>query len=246
MTSAASSSTLARHNHLVNVYKSYKAGDSDLTTFDKAILRQHHQFIRDDEEDGRQMTCHWEVRMARKYYNKLFKEYALADLSRYTEGKVGLRWRTEAEVVVGKGQFSCGNLACNAKEKLHSYEVPFRYKEQGQVKEELVKVRLCPPCAEKLYYNKLQEEQRNSSDETTDCSNDKDTHRKKKKRKHSHTKDEKASAAKTFKTETPPAASRPTTTSCSAADLFSRAVSEEARKVASDADMDAFLTDLFM
>ena len=33
--------------------------------------------------------------MAIKYYNKLYREYALADMSRHREGKIGLRWRTE-------------------------------------------------------------------------------------------------------------------------------------------------------
>lgn len=42
------------------------------------------------------------TRMAKRYYDKLFREYALADLTRYKEGKVGLRWRTEREVVEGK------------------------------------------------------------------------------------------------------------------------------------------------
>lgn len=40
--------------------------------------------------------------------SKLFREYAVADLSRYKEGKVGLRWRTQQEVVNGAGQFECG------------------------------------------------------------------------------------------------------------------------------------------
>lgn len=40
--------------------------------------------------------------------SKLFKEYAIADLSRYKEGRVGLRWRTQEEVVSGRGQFVCG------------------------------------------------------------------------------------------------------------------------------------------
>lgn len=40
--------------------------------------------------------------------SKLFKEYAIADLTRYKEGRVGLRWRTQREVVSGRGQFSCG------------------------------------------------------------------------------------------------------------------------------------------
>jgi hypothetical protein len=39
-----------------------------------------------------------------RYYSKLFKEYCIADLSRYKERKIGMRWRVEKEVVVGKGQ----------------------------------------------------------------------------------------------------------------------------------------------
>lgn len=37
---------------------------------------------------------------------QLFKEYALADMSRYKEGKIGLRWRTEREVIAGKVRHS--------------------------------------------------------------------------------------------------------------------------------------------
>ena len=40
-----------------------------------------------------------QVRMALKYYQRLCKEYAICDLSRYREGAVGLRWRTEREVL---------------------------------------------------------------------------------------------------------------------------------------------------
>ena len=54
----------------------------------------------------------WEKRLAKKYYDKLFKEYAIADLSRYREGAIGLRWRTAKEVVAGKGQFVCGVKRC--------------------------------------------------------------------------------------------------------------------------------------
>lgn len=38
------------------------------------------RFVRSDEDDSNDS---WEVRMARRYYAKLFKEYAIADLSRY-------------------------------------------------------------------------------------------------------------------------------------------------------------------
>jgi protein FRA10AC1 len=30
-------------------------------------------------------------------------------MSRYKENRIGLRWRTEEEVITGKGQFQCGN-----------------------------------------------------------------------------------------------------------------------------------------
>src|SRR3954466_10164184 len=43
-----------------------------------------HRFVRDENED----LSSWEKRLARKYYDKLFKEYCLADMSRYKEGQV--------------------------------------------------------------------------------------------------------------------------------------------------------------
>ena len=33
----------------------------------------------------------------KKYYDKLFKEYAICELKYYKEGKIALRWRTEKE-----------------------------------------------------------------------------------------------------------------------------------------------------
>ena len=119
---------------------------------DANILREQHQFIRDDDEDRANFDGSWELRMARKYYDKLFKEYAIADLTRYEEGKIGLRWRVENEVVIGKGQYICGNKPCNETDDLHSYEVPFRYLESGVLKTELVKVRTCPECSVKLFF----------------------------------------------------------------------------------------------
>ena len=60
------------------------------------------------------------------------------------EDKLGLRWRTEAEVVSGKGQFSCGARGCSEARGLATFEVPFGYTEAGQRKEALVKVLPCP------------------------------------------------------------------------------------------------------
>ncbi len=105
------------------------------------------RFLRSDEE---MVGDTWEKKVAIKYYDKLFKEYCLADLSRHKESKIGMRWRTQKEVFSGKGQFACGNIACNVREDLSSYEVPFSYKEDGQEKMALVKLRCCPACALKV------------------------------------------------------------------------------------------------
>jgi len=123
---------------------------------DADVLRDNFRFIRDDKEDMRQPN-NWEVGMARKYYNKLFKEYCIADMSRYKDGRVGMRWRTKEEVVYGKGQFVCGNKECKDWRALRSFEVNFKYKEAGDTKNALVKMRVCPECAFKLNYRKYKQ-----------------------------------------------------------------------------------------
>lgn len=128
--------------------KARKHSDNILPT-DLEALKQTHQFVRDDEADE-QHCDDWKVRMARRYYNKLYKEYVVIDLSRYTEGKYGLRWRTEQEVIQKKGQHICASKHCELKDKLSTYEVLFKYSEDGHTKRELVKVCLCEACSEKL------------------------------------------------------------------------------------------------
>ncbi len=46
-----------------------------------------------------------EKRLAKKYYDKLFKEYCICDLSHWQEKKIAMRWRIDKEVVSGKGKF---------------------------------------------------------------------------------------------------------------------------------------------
>ncbi|KAJ0410148.1 hypothetical protein ATCC90586_008426 [Pythium insidiosum] len=135
---------------------------SIVTAHDLDVLRRHHQFLRDEDEDAERGARDWEIRMSVRYYRRLFREYALADLSRYRDGQIGLRWRTEMEVVAGKGQFSCGNKRCDETRGLHSYELLFAYVEQAQKKRCLVKVRVCEPCARKLFYRKLKEKERST------------------------------------------------------------------------------------
>lgn len=72
--------------------------------------------------------------------------------------KIALRWRIEQEVVIGKGQFICGNKKCNEKDSLRTWEVNFAYREQGEKKNALVKIRLCPECSRKLNYHSKKRE----------------------------------------------------------------------------------------
>lgn len=64
------------------------------------LISRYDSFVRSDDEDDEQS---WEQRVAKKYYDKLFKEYAICELKYYKEGKIALRWRTEKEVILGKG-----------------------------------------------------------------------------------------------------------------------------------------------
>lgn len=83
-------------------WNSFERDDSSDVT-DKDILRQNHRFVWEDDEmvDGWQvikkfderfltyLTENREKRMAKKYYDKLFKEYCISDLRKYKENKVG-------------------------------------------------------------------------------------------------------------------------------------------------------------
>ncbi|CAL4986274.1 unnamed protein product [Urochloa decumbens] len=129
---------------------------------DKDTLREGYRFILSEEDD---MDSTWEKRLVKRYYDKLFKEYCIADMTQYKKGKIGLRWRTEKEVISGKGQFICGNRHCDAKHGLGSYEVNFSYVEAGEQKQALVKLVACKGCAEKLAYKRKKEKEREQEKE---------------------------------------------------------------------------------
>ena len=122
-----------------------------LVSTDQDALRGAHRFLRSPEDEA---DTSWESRLAKRYYDRLYKEYAVADLSQYAAKRVGLRWRTEREVVAGKGQFSCGAKGCDAADGLATFEVPFAYAEAGEDKQALVKLRVCGPCAAKLHHGR--------------------------------------------------------------------------------------------
>ncbi|XP_030631387.1 protein FRA10AC1 isoform X2 [Chanos chanos] len=186
-----------RHKKFVSDYILYYGGKFEdfrrSTTNDKTdmhIVRENHRFLwRDEDEED--MT--WEKELAKKYYDKLFKEYCIADLSRYKENKFGFRWRVENEVVSGKGQFQCGSKRCEKQEGLKSWEVNFAYVEQGEKRNALVKLRLCPECSFKLNYHHKRKEvkvkKKRPSEENEDepqSKRSKSSHSKKHKRKEKH------------------------------------------------------------
>lgn len=63
-----------------------------------------------------------------------------------------MRWRTQDEVINGKGEQECASKHCNTYKELSTYEVNFKYVEEGQQKQALVKVKCCEDCAKKLNY----------------------------------------------------------------------------------------------
>ncbi|BEJ02707.1 hypothetical protein CcaverHIS631_0705020 [Cutaneotrichosporon cavernicola] len=92
------------------------------------VLKQHHRFVRDDEEPA---DVSWEERLARAYESKLFKEFALIDLKHFKSKRLALRWRTATEVVEGLGEETCGSLRCpyhpsgSEMVELRAFELPF-------------------------------------------------------------------------------------------------------------------------
>ncbi|OAD59882.1 Protein FRA10AC1 like protein [Eufriesea mexicana] len=151
-----------RHKKLINDYFTLYGGsisslkrDTSRDKTDYDVIRENHRFLWDQDNDEPNT---WGARLAKKYYDKLFKEYCIADLTYYKQNKVALRWRTEKEVIIGKGQFECGNKKCKEKEQLKSWEVNFGYIEHGQKKNALIKLRLCPECSIKLNYRSQKRE----------------------------------------------------------------------------------------
>ncbi|KAL6565666.1 hypothetical protein OROHE_004721 [Orobanche hederae] len=83
-----------RHKKFLNDYVGYYGKEkSSRETLpvktDQDTLREGYRFIRTEEDDR---NSSWEQRLVKRYYDKLFKD------------KIGLRWRTEKEVISGKGQ----------------------------------------------------------------------------------------------------------------------------------------------
>jgi len=129
-----------------------------ITEFD--VLKSSHRFLRSEEEEDKQLT--WNDKLAKKYYNSLYREFAVCDLKHYKSGNFSLRWRTEAEVLSGAGDSTCGNTRCRHHSpepgdntlRLNTVELPFAYVEHGEHKSALVKMVLCDKCTKKLMYKR--------------------------------------------------------------------------------------------
>ena len=143
---------------------------------DNDILRDRHRFIRTEKDDkklereGTDEIEKWEIEKAKNYYETLYKNFAIADLSRYKEKKIGLRWRNKKEVEIGKGEKICGNRVCEKSRELSTFEVPFEYIEKNHKdkkvnKKALVSLVLCQECAPKLKMIQAKEENEGESEE---------------------------------------------------------------------------------
>ena len=190
------------------------------TPSDMEELKKAYKFVLDEDEGEKNEGGHetskeesksastWQERMVQNYHSHLYKTHVIADLTYYQKGKIGLRWRTKAEVKNGKGVKTCSNKHCSCyfdeknrkkpiedviqrKENINEskflfqyereldetsedsealeqrrlkslphgiglcdYEVHFKYKEQGEDKEELVNLKLCMRCAPKIFVGK--------------------------------------------------------------------------------------------
>ncbi|KAJ7472849.1 folate-sensitive fragile site protein Fra10Ac1-domain-containing protein [Mycena latifolia] len=96
--------------------------------------------------------------LAAKYYDSLFREYAVCDLKHYKSGNT--------EVLARAGETSCGNTRCAtsprgpARTPLSTLELPFTYAEHGEAKSAFVKAVLCEKCLGKLMWTRRKEKER--------------------------------------------------------------------------------------
>ncbi|OJA12273.1 hypothetical protein AZE42_08149 [Rhizopogon vesiculosus] len=137
--------------------KTTTVSPTPVTEFD--ILKSSHKFLRDDADS--EANTSWNDRLAQKYYESLYREFAICDLKHYKSGNFSLRWRTEREVLSGMGETTCANARCSehatSSSSLTTLELPFAYDEDGKRKEALVKVVLCSKCVRKIMWKRKHE-----------------------------------------------------------------------------------------
>jgi protein FRA10AC1 len=156
-----------------------------------------------------------------------------------------MRWRTEQEVVLAKGQFVCGNKRCDAVRKLRTWEVNFAYVEAAEKKNALVKVRLCFECSYKLNYHHKRKEV------TKKRKKKRDKDRRKKKRQRKDRDSDSSSSGSSSESEagsssqTKPSEKSEAELAAEAKDIWSKAPEREEEKSREDVFAE-FLEDLFL
>ncbi|CAK9299227.1 unnamed protein product [Gordionus sp. m RMFG-2023] len=166
----------SKHVKMVNDYITYYGGSIKELTRDQSknknlsdVIREEHKFIWNETDKADT----WAKRVAKKYYDRLFREYCVVDLSLYQTSNIGMRWRTSKEVLSGKGQFICGEKSCTKTgNDLASWEVNFSYSEVNEKKNALVKARLCPECSVKLNFKHLHDKSINKNLKRKSTEND--------------------------------------------------------------------------
>jgi len=116
-----------------------------------SLAREHFAFLRPPQGPPPAELSEGE-RLARELESSLLRDAAVVDLSRAKYGKVGMRWRTVAEAMGGKGKTVCGGVECSETRDLRQLELPFGWQESLPGKPPtprvaLVTSALCPGCA---------------------------------------------------------------------------------------------------
>lgn len=75
-------------NKSVYIYFFWRLSSRSRDKTDHDVIRENHRFLWDEEDS----PDTWEAQLAKKYYDKLFKEYCICDLTMYKSNKVRLKF----------------------------------------------------------------------------------------------------------------------------------------------------------
>ena len=70
----------------MSLYPKPSSSTSFATEFD--ILKSSHKFLRQDDDHAESRNTSWNDQLAQKYYDNLFREFAVCDLKHYKSGNV--------------------------------------------------------------------------------------------------------------------------------------------------------------
>ncbi|KAK4055554.1 hypothetical protein OIV83_000100 [Microbotryomycetes sp. JL201] len=141
-----------RYSRIAESYKRGVQPPRPQTKTELDVIKEKHQFIRDTDVDP--ATLSWEDQLALKYYNSLFREFALINLKHYKSGQPDPELVDRAlqvdDAIIDPEQMDKPLVRA----KLTEHEMHFGYVEDGKKKSALVKVVLCKDCGRKLKYGK--------------------------------------------------------------------------------------------